>query len=126
MEELLGLDGNGLLMENDNKNRIELFCEINMFRVNNAKRKLSYYDTLEIEAQAYAEEMYSTGKQTHAPNSSFIDGTCEVIAWGCNTCHDAFGWWINRSTEHRDAILGNFSKVGIGIATDGIYVIRFC
>lgn len=104
------------------KKRIELFSELNLFRISNAKRKLSYSELIEQEAQFHAEEMSRTGSKNHG----FLKNSrCEIIAWDCNDVSDAIGWWINQSVSHRDAILGDFSEVGIGVADKGVFVCRF-
>lgn len=98
---------------------------INQARKANRKANVVANDTATAKAQRWSERMASTGVLEHTGGGTKLDPSglprwCSVgenVGYGPSVAavHDAF----LRSPSHKANMLGNFDRVGVGVATKG-------
>ena len=97
----------------------------NSLRAANGRAALVEHDTLTRKAEEWAQHMASTGRLEHSQLSANLDGLAwrslaENVAYSTptsdtlRTIHEMF---VN-SSGHRANMLGNYNRMGVGVATD--------
>jgi uncharacterized protein YkwD len=118
-----------------NNFRNQLLSQINYYRQDKNLNSLTLDPCLNKVAQEHSEWMYATGTFSHIGKngSSFqqrcIDAGCdcdaETIFSGSDVdAKNCFEIWL-KSPEHRDIILGNHTRIGIGIAYGWVTVVFY-
>jgi len=109
-----------------NDYRIQLLNRINQYRQDKGLNSLILDPCLNKVAQGHSGWMYATGTFSHTgknrslPKQRCADAGCvcdtETIFFSADmTGQKCFESWL-RSPEHNDIMLGNHTKIGIGIA----------
>ncbi|MEY2568760.1 MAG: hypothetical protein QOE35_3289 [Actinomycetota bacterium] len=100
--------------------------KINQERMSRNLRPLIFDMKIRDVARAWTDKMASTGNFVHNPDYSKQipagwSGAAENIAWGSgtNATVDVLHQGFMNSTGHRDNILGDYTRVGVGVTVTG-------